>query len=111
MPKAALVIWTRDHFLIALNLYYKLPSGKLHKGNRAIIETAQKRGRSTSSLAMKLSNFASLDPVQQARGIRGLPGATRQDRAMWDEFQSNIGVLGKSPLNGECARRRRSTTR
>jgi hypothetical protein len=94
MAKAAAVKWTREHFLIALNLYCKLPFGKLHKGNRIIMETAQKMGRSSSSLAMKLSNFASLDPVQQARGIRGLPGATKQDRAMWHEFQSNINVLG-----------------
>jgi len=77
-----------------LNLYCKLPFGQLHKGNRIIIETAEKMGRSPGSLAMKLSNFASLDPVQQARGIRGLSGATKQDRAMWTEFQSNITALG-----------------
>jgi len=51
-------------------------------------------GRTSNSLAMKLCNFASLDPVQKARGIRGLSGATKQDRAVWDEFQSNIGTLG-----------------
>lgn len=32
MPKAISVKWTREHFLIALNLYCKLPFGKLHKG-------------------------------------------------------------------------------
>jgi putative restriction endonuclease len=94
MPRAAPVKWTRDHFLIALNLYCKLPFGKLSSTNRIIIETAEKMGRSPNSLAMKLCNFASLDPVQKARGIRGLPGATKQDRAMWDEFHSNIGALG-----------------
>jgi hypothetical protein len=51
-------------------------------------------GRTPNSLAMKLCNFASLDPVQQARGVRGLPGATRQDREMWNEFQSNLLMLG-----------------
>jgi putative restriction endonuclease len=94
MAKAAAVKWTREHFLIALNLYCKLPFGKLDKGNPIIIEAAAKMGRTANSLAMKLCNFASLDPVQRARGIRGLPGATKQDRAMWDEFQSSIGVLG-----------------
>jgi putative restriction endonuclease len=94
MAKAAAVKWTREHSLIALNLYCKLPFGKLDKGNPIIIEAAAKMGRTANSLAMKLCNFASLDPVQRARGIRGLPGASRQDRAMWDEFQSNIGVLG-----------------
>lgn len=94
MAKAPAVKWTREHFLIALNLYCKLPFGKLHKGNPIIIETAAKMGRTPNSLAMKLCNFASLDPVQQARGIRGLPGATKQDRAMWDEFESNLSTLG-----------------
>lgn len=94
MAKAPSVKWTREHFLIALNLYCKLPFGKLHKGNPIIIETARKMGRSPSSLAMKLVNFASLDPVQQARGVRGLPGATKQDRDMWNEFHTSFSTLG-----------------
>src|SRR5437879_13633614 len=93
MSKAPAVKWTRDHELIALNLYCKLPFGKLHRHNPVIIEVAEKRGRTPSSLSMKLCNFASLDPVQRARGIRGLPGATRQDKAMWDEFQGHLATL------------------
>jgi len=95
MSNSIPVKWTREHFLIALNLYCKLPFGKLHRGNPVIIETSQKMGRTPSSLAMKLCNFASLDPVQQARGISGLSGATKQDQAMWDEFHSRISVLGE----------------
>jgi putative restriction endonuclease len=94
MAKAPAVKWTREHFLIALNLYCKLPFGKLHKRNPVIVETATKMGRTANSLAMKLCNFASLDPVQRARGIRGLPGSTKQDRTMWNEFYSKISVLG-----------------
>lgn len=86
--------WTREHFLIALNMYCKLPFGKLHKGNPIIIEAAEKMGRTPNSLAMKLCNFAALDPVQRARGIRGLPGATKQDKAMWDEFHAHFSELG-----------------
>src|SRR6185312_1267713 len=93
MAKAPAVKWTREHFLIALNLYCKLPFGKLHRGNPIIIEAAKKMGRSPDSLAMKLCNFASLDPVQLARGVKGLPGATKQDKAMWNEFQSNLSEL------------------
>jgi hypothetical protein len=94
MAKAPAVKWTREHFLIALNLYCKLPFGKLHKSNPIIIEAAEKMGRTPNSLAMKLCNFASLDPVQRARGVRGLPGATKQDRAMWDEFHAHFSDLG-----------------
>lgn len=94
MAKAPAVKWTREHFLIALNLYCKLPFGQLHKGNPIIIEVAEKMGRTPNSLAMKLCNFAALDPVQGARGIRGLPGATRQDRVMWEEFHASLPSLG-----------------
>ena len=94
MAKAPAVKWTREHFLIALNLYCKLPFGQLHKGNPIIKEVAAKMGRTPSSLSMKLCNFASLDPVQQARGIKGLAGATKQDREMWVEFHDRLAMLG-----------------
>ncbi len=90
MAKAGSVKWTREHYLIALNVYRKLPFGKLHKTNSMIVEIAKRMGRSPSSLAMKLCNFASLDPVQRARGIKGLGGATPRDREMWAEFQRDL---------------------
>jgi len=95
MAHTLAIKWTREHLLIALNLYCKLPFGKLHKGNPIIIETAQKMGRTPSSLAMKLSNFASFDPVLQARKIKGLAGASRQDRAIWEEFNTHLPTLGE----------------
>ncbi len=61
--------------IIALNLYFKLPFGKLHKGNPLIIDVAKKMGRTPSSLAIKLCNFASLDSILKARGIRGMSGS------------------------------------
>jgi putative restriction endonuclease len=94
MPKSPSVKWTREHLLIALNLYCKLPFGQLHRHNHIIIEVAAKMGRTASSLSMKLCNFAALDPIQKARGIRGLSGATKQDQAIWSEFKENISVLG-----------------
>lgn len=94
MPKAPTVKWTREHALIALNLYGKLLFGQFHHNNPMIMDVASRMRRSPSSLAMKLSNLASLDPVQKARGIRGLSGASKQDREMWNEFQSNLNDLG-----------------
>ncbi len=94
MSQAPSVKWTREQLLIALNLYCKLPFGKLYRNNPIIIELAEKMGRTSNSLAMKLCNFASFDPVLKARGIRGLAGASKQDRLMWDEFHSNLATLG-----------------
>ncbi len=94
MPKANPVKWTREHELIALNLYGKLLFGQFHHNNPMIMDVASRMGRTPSSLAMKLSNLASLDPVQKARGISGLTGASNQDREMWDEFQLNRNERG-----------------
>jgi hypothetical protein len=94
MPRAIGVAWTQEQRLIALNLYCKLPFRKLHKGNPIIREVALRMGRTPSSLALKLCNFASLDPVLHARGISGMKGAAREDKSLWDEFRATISVLG-----------------
>ncbi len=82
--------WTHDELLVALNLYHKLTFGQMHSRQPAIIALAEKMGRGSNSLAMKLSNFASLDPALKMRGIKGLSGASALDRAVWSEFHSNL---------------------
>jgi predicted restriction endonuclease len=42
---------------------------------------------------MKLCNFASLDPAQQSRGIRGLSKVSANDRVVWDEFHADWNTL------------------
>ncbi len=79
---------------MALNLYCKLPFGQLHRGNPIIIDVAKRMGRTPSSLAMKLCNFAALDPIQKARGIKGLWGVSVEATKLWSEFHENINVLG-----------------
>src|SRR5262245_56600345 len=81
--------WTRPQLLAALRLYYQTDFGRLHSKNREIIALAKKIGRTPSALAMKACNFASLDPAQRARGVKGLSGASRADRALWDEFAAD----------------------
>lgn len=86
--------WTRDELIIAMNLYCKLPFGQLDHRTPVIIRIAAKLGRTPSSLAMKLSNLASLDPVHQARGIQGLSGASKADRQIWSDFMEDWEELG-----------------
>ncbi|WP_348943614.1 HNH endonuclease [Chitinibacter sp. FCG-7] len=86
--------WSRDQLLIAVNLYCQLPFGRLHKNNPLIIAAANKIGRTPSALAMKLCNFASLDPKITSNGRKGLVGASYLDREIWAEFiedPENIG--------------------
>jgi putative restriction endonuclease len=82
--------WNREELLIALNLYHKLPFGKLHSRQPAIVALAERMDRGANSLAMKLCNFASLDPALKLRGIKGLDGASALDRAVWAEFHDDL---------------------
>jgi predicted restriction endonuclease len=75
--------------MIAMNLYCKLTFGQLDHRNPLIIEVAMKLGRTPSSLSMKLCNFASLDPRQQARGIKGLGSSSKSDKEIWNLFNSD----------------------
>lgn len=79
---------------MALNLYCKLPFGSFDRDNAVVKQVAARLGRTSNSLAMKLCNFASLDPVQRARGIAGLAGASREDKAAWEAFHADVAVLG-----------------
>jgi hypothetical protein len=82
--------WTRDELLIALNFYHKLTFGQLHARQPVVVALAGKLGRGANSVAMKLCNFASLDPALKLRGIKGLEGASALDRATWEEFHADL---------------------
>ena len=79
-------LWTREELILALNLYLKLPFGKLHSRTPEIIHLASLIGRTPSSIAMRLGNFASIDPYHQNRGISGLSGGRKQVEPIWVEF-------------------------
>jgi hypothetical protein len=78
--------WSEEETLLALYLYFQLPFGKLHSGNPEIQELAAALGRTNSSVAMKLCNFASLDPKITETGRKGLEGASKLDRATYARF-------------------------
>jgi putative restriction endonuclease len=95
----ARVPWSYDELVIACGLYFTLPFGQMHARNPKIAEVARLLGRTPSSLAMKLVNFASLDPEQRARGIKGLAGHSRTDEQVWNEFKSDWNsLLGETKL-------------
>src|SRR6185312_15340668 len=86
-------LWTRDELILALNLYLKLPFGKLYSGTPEIIHLANLPGRTAGSIAMRLNNFASVDPFHQQRGIGGLPGGRKQVEPIWQEFINDKDAL------------------
>ena len=95
--------WTRDELLVLLNVYHKLTFGQLHARQPVIVDLAKKLDRGANSVAMKLCNLASLDPALQLRGIRGLPGASALDRAVWTEFHADLNET--APASEEALRK------
>ena len=82
-------LWTREELILAFNLYLKIPFGKMHSTNKDIIHLANLIGRTPNSIALRLVNFASIDPVLKARGIKGMDGGTKIVKPIWDEFYHN----------------------
>lgn len=86
-------LWTRAELLLAMNLYCKLPFGKMHSRTPEVVALAQLLDRTPGSIALKLVNLASLDPSLQARGIRGASNASKLDKEVWNEFYQNWDEL------------------
>lgn len=109
--------WTRDELLLVLHLYERLPFGQQDQKNAQVIELARALSRTPGSVAMKLNNFTSLDPDEQARGIKGLIGTSELDRRVWKEFRENADVVEQSEafwearMEGERAARQTPVAR
>lgn len=80
--------WTEDETKRALDLYGRVAFGQMDSGNPDIVALAKAMGRTPSSVAMKLANFASLDPKITRTGRKGLTGATALDRRVWAKAKS-----------------------
>lgn len=85
--------WTRTETLLAFRLYCYTPFGKLHTGNTDIIQLAERLGRTPSAVGMKACNFASLDPLHQARGVKGLSNRSKVEEQIWEEFQHDSEAI------------------
>jgi putative restriction endonuclease len=81
--------WTKEQLKLAFNLYCQLPFGRLHSRNPEIIQLAKLIGRTPGAVAMKLVNFASLDPAITSTGRTGLGNAGLLDKEVWAEFHAD----------------------
>ncbi len=81
--------WSRDEMILVFNLYFKLPYGKMDHRTAEVKELAAIMGRTDNSIAMRLNNFASCDPMLQQRGIKSLGDHKKQCQPYWDEFFEN----------------------
>jgi putative restriction endonuclease len=87
--KAGQKLWTRNELLLAINLYSKIPFGKMHSRNPQVVELANLINRKPGGVAWKLVNLASLDPSLKKRNIKGAEHRGNLDEQVWNEFHSN----------------------
>jgi len=94
--------WTREQLLKALSLYCQIPFGKMHARNPLVEMLAESIGRTPSAVALKLVNFASLDPELRGRGVGGMSNSSAADREIWAEFYGRWDVLAEHAVDAEC---------
>lgn len=97
--------WSRDELILAMNLY--LAEGLLDDRDPLVTELSARlqelgihtqlpdptRFRNPNGVALKLANFASLDPAHEGVGMRSIG---RGDREVWDEFLGRPDDLAQS---------------
>ncbi len=81
--------WTREESVVACALYAVTPYNQIQSHNPQVVAVAEKLGRSPASLAMRMTMYAGLDPVSQAKGHKGFDATTKQDREVFAEFQKD----------------------
>ena len=96
--------------LVAFSLYRRLPVSKFQANNPEIIQMSEAIGRTPSSLKMRLSNIASIDPEVTGAGHKGLRHGSKLLREVWEESladperfaveseQARVAALGKFEL-------------
>lgn len=78
--------WTREHEIVALDLYCRIPFQKANNSNKEIQRLADLLGRTVNSVKMKIGNFGSFDPELKRLGIVGLDGTSHLDEDIWNEY-------------------------
>lgn len=69
------------------------PLANITKTIKKVIELAKILRRTPSAVALKLCNFARLDPLHQKRGVKGMQHGGKLEEKIWDEFNQNWDEL------------------
>lgn len=86
--------WSNEELILALYWYCtKISFTKIRYTKPEVIELANLVGRTPSAAAFKLVNFARLDPVLQARGVKGMRKGSKAEEPIWNEFYNNWNEL------------------
>lgn len=99
--------WTRDELILALEAYLKhrprVPDNntpEMAKLSAEVRKVAARLGlvgdakfRNANGVSMKLANFRRLDRTYTESGKVGLPGGSKGEEEIWDEFADRPAVL------------------
>ena len=85
--------WNKKELIIVLNLYYKIPFSKIHYKHPEITNLSKILNRTSSAIALKLVNFARLDPDLQKRKVSGMKHGAKLDEEIWNKYYNKWDLL------------------
>lgn len=80
--------WTRDEFMLVMNLYTKLRYGHFNYKNAEVIKLAELIGKTPGAVAFKLVHLSRQDPKHKNR-VKGLANPGKNAIEMYNEFTEN----------------------
>lgn len=98
--------WTREELILALDLYFDLDQGQMHKGHPDVIRVSnelrelnihqeipdQKKFRNPSGISRRLGNFKTMDSGYEGEG---LPNSGKLAKEVFKEFSNRRDKLRK----------------
>ena len=79
-------LWTEPEMVLTLDLYFKLPFGRLNYTTCEVIELAHLIGRTPSAVAFRLVNYAACDPYILNSGRHGMDGGKSTCIPYWEYY-------------------------
>ncbi len=80
--------WSRDEFMLVMNLYTKLRYGQFNYRNTEVIKLAELIGKTPGAVAFKLVHLSRQDPKHKDR-VKGLANSGKNAIEMYNEFTSS----------------------
>lgn len=80
--------WSRDEFMLVMNLYTKLRYGQFNSRNTEVIKLAKLIGKTPGAVAFKLVHLSRQDPKHKDR-VKGLANSGKNAIEMYNEFSNN----------------------
>ena len=85
--------WSYDETVVALGLYFQVTFSRTNMNHPEIVRVAKILGRTPSAVAMKVINFARLDPTLRVEGIRGLAHGAKMEADVWNAYFGKMDEL------------------